>query len=63
MMLQQELPRDYVIATGVRYSVRQFIEKSAAQLGIPIRGEGKGREGEGRLVARRHALLKDEGRW
>lgn len=29
MMLQQELPRDYVIATGVQYSVRQFIEKAA----------------------------------
>ena len=44
MMLQQELPRDYVIATGVQYSVRQFIEKSAAQLGITIRWEGEGRE-------------------
>ena len=44
MMLQQEQPRDFVIATGVQYSVRQFIEKSAAQLGITIRWEGEGRE-------------------
>jgi len=44
MMLQQEAPKDYVIATGVQYSVRQFIEKSAAELGIVIRFEGIGVE-------------------
>ena len=42
MMLQQEQPEDFVIATGVQYSVRQFIEKAAAVLGIQIRWEGKG---------------------
>jgi GDPmannose 4,6-dehydratase len=42
MMLQQDQPKDYVIATGVQFSVRQFIEKSAAQLGITLRFEGKG---------------------
>ncbi len=42
MMLQQEQPKDYVIATGVQYSVRQFIEKSAAQLGVTLRFEGGG---------------------
>lgn len=42
MMLQQEQPKDYVIATGVQYSVRQFIEKSAAQLGLSLRFEGQG---------------------
>ncbi|TNJ37429.1 GDP-mannose 4,6-dehydratase [Prosthecochloris vibrioformis] len=42
MMLQQDEPQDYVIATGVQYSVREFIEKSAAQLGIKIRWEGEG---------------------
>ncbi len=47
MMLQQEEPRDYVIATGVQYSVRQFIEKAAAELGITIRWQGEGREEEG----------------
>jgi GDPmannose 4,6-dehydratase len=42
MMLQQDQPKDYVIATGVQYSVRQFIEKSAAQLGLTLAFEGKG---------------------
>ena len=42
MMLQQDQPKDYVIATGVQYSVRQFIEKSAAQLGLTLRFEGQG---------------------
>jgi len=47
MMLQQEKPKDYVIATGVQYSVRQFIEKSAAELGIALRFEGRGIEEKG----------------
>ena len=42
MMLQQEKPEDFVIATGVQYSVRQFIEWSAAELGIQLRFEGQG---------------------
>ena len=42
MMLQQDEPDDFVIATGVQYSVRQFIEWSAAELGITIRFEGEG---------------------
>lgn len=42
MMLQQEQPEDFVIATGVQYSVRQFIEWSAKELGITLRFEGTG---------------------
>ena len=42
MMLQQDRPEDFVIATGVQYSVRQFIEWSAAELGIQLRFEGEG---------------------
>jgi GDPmannose 4,6-dehydratase len=42
LMLQQDKPEDFVIATGVQYSVRQFIEKTAAELGITIRWEGQG---------------------
>ncbi len=47
MMLQQEKPEDFVIATGVQYSVRQFIQWSAAELGIEIdfRGAGESEEG------------------
>ena len=44
MMLQQDAPDDFVIATGVQYSVRQFIEWTAAELGIKIRFEGTGVE-------------------
>jgi GDPmannose 4,6-dehydratase len=42
MMLQQDKPDDFVIATGVQYTVRQFIEWSAKELGVTIRFEGKG---------------------
>jgi GDPmannose 4,6-dehydratase len=42
LMLQQDKPEDFVIATGVQYSVRQFIEKTAAALGMQIRWEGQG---------------------
>jgi len=42
MMLQQEAPDDFVIATGVQYSVRQFIEWSAAELGVTLKFEGSG---------------------
>ncbi|NGQ89444.1 GDP-mannose 4,6-dehydratase [Rhodobacter sp. HX-7-19] len=42
MMLQQDVPEDFVIATGVQYSVREFIQWSAAELGIRLRFEGAG---------------------
>ncbi len=42
MMLQQETPDDFVIATGVQFSVRQFIAWSAAELGITLKFEGNG---------------------
>jgi GDPmannose 4,6-dehydratase len=42
MMLQQEAPDDFVIATGEQYSVRQFIEWSAAKLGVTLKFEGQG---------------------
>jgi GDPmannose 4,6-dehydratase len=40
MMLQQDEPEDFVIATGVQASVREFIEKSAARLGITLAWRG-----------------------
>lgn len=42
MMLQQDQPEDFVIATGVQYSVRQFIQWSAEHLGVELAFEGKG---------------------
>jgi GDPmannose 4,6-dehydratase len=41
MMLQQEQPEDFVIATGIQYSVREFIKKTAKQLGIEVRFKGQ----------------------
>lgn len=51
LMLQQEQPTDYVIATGVQYSVRDFVNKSAACLGITIEWRGEGAEEEGFVTA------------
>jgi len=42
MMLQQEVAEDFVIATGVQYSVRQFVEFAAAELGITLAFKGSG---------------------
>jgi len=42
LMLQQDQPEDFVIATGKQYSVRQFIQWSAEELGITLRFEGEG---------------------
>ena len=42
MMLQQDSAEDFVIATGVQYSVRQFIEWTASALGMQLRWEGEG---------------------
>ena len=47
MMLQQDQAEDFVIATGVQYSVRQFIIWAAAELGITLRFEGEGLEEQG----------------
>ena len=47
MMLQQDTPEDFVIATGQQYSVRDFITWSAEELGIALRFEGEGSEERG----------------
>ena len=47
LMLQQEQPEDFVIATGVQYSVRDFVNAAAKELGIQIRWEGQGVEEKG----------------
>ncbi|MDO6746299.1 GDP-mannose 4,6-dehydratase [Gilvimarinus sp. 1_MG-2023] len=51
MMLQQDQPEDFVIATGVQYSVREFICWSAKELGITLRFEGEGVEEQGIVEA------------
>ena len=47
LMLQQNKPEDFVIATGVQYSVRDFVNAAAKELGIQIRWEGNGVEEKG----------------
>jgi len=51
LMLQQDQPEDFVIATGVQYSVRQFVEFAAAELGIGLRWEGQGADEVGYVDA------------
>jgi GDPmannose 4,6-dehydratase len=51
MMLQQDHPEDYCIATGLQYSVRQFIEWSALELGVTLRFEGEGLDEIGIVVS------------
>ena len=55
LILQQDEPDDYVIATGVQYSVRDFVTVAAKKLGIDVgwKGEGineKGYDGEGKCI-------------
>lgn len=47
MMLQQPAPEDYVISTGIQYSVRDFLEMAADRLQIKIQWTGKGKEEKG----------------
>jgi GDPmannose 4,6-dehydratase len=54
LMLQQEQADDFVIATGVQYTVRQFIEFSARELGIEIAWSGTGVDEVGTVAAIRH---------
>ena len=51
MMLQHDTPEDFVIATGVQYSVRQFVIWSAAELGIELQFEGEGDSEIGKVVS------------
>jgi GDPmannose 4,6-dehydratase len=44
LMLQQEKPEDYVIATGVQFSVRDFVDAAAKELGIALKWVGEGVE-------------------
>ena len=51
LMLQQEFPKDYVIATGIQYSVRDFIVWATQELGIEVAFEGKGVDEIARVVS------------
>ena len=51
LMLQQDTPDDFVIATGMQYSVRQFVEFACNELGIELRWEGEGASEKGIVTA------------
>lgn len=55
LMLQQETPEDFVIATGIQYSVRDFVQLAAKKIGIDITWDGcgkfeKGFDSDGRCI-------------
>ena len=51
LMLQQEVAEDFVIATGVQYSVREFVDLAAKELGITLAFEGEGENEIARITA------------
>jgi GDPmannose 4,6-dehydratase len=58
MMLQQDQPGDFVLATGEMHSVREFIELAFAEVGRNIAWSGKGRDEEGRDARTDEVLVK-----
>lgn len=62
LMLQQDKPEDYVIATGKQISVREFIERTAAKLGVTLKWEGKAENEVGVVasVSPHSAINEDE---
>ena len=52
LMLQQDIPEDFVISTGVQYSVRDFVNAAAEELGMKIEWQGKGVDENGYWVNR-----------
>ncbi len=62
-MLQQEAPQDFVIATGIQHSVREFTEKVATHLGMRLEWRGEGIEEVG--VDRRsgHTVVRIDSRY
>ena len=59
LMLQQEKPEDFVIATGVQYSVRDFVDAAAREIGIAMRWQGTGVEERGYDAAGRCIVAVD----
>lgn len=62
LMLQQDKPDDFVIATGVQYSVRDFINTAADELGMKIHWEGHGLQEVGLLESTTSHLMPDASR-
>ncbi len=63
LMLQQENPEDFVIATGVQYSVRDFVNAAANELGIAIRWENNGVEEKGYCISSGKCIVQVDPRY
>jgi GDPmannose 4,6-dehydratase len=63
LMLQQQQARDYVIATGHQYSVRQFVEKAASLLGMKIEWRGHGIEECGVDTITKNTIIRIDSRY
>jgi GDPmannose 4,6-dehydratase len=63
LMLQQETPEDFVIATGEQHSVREFVEVAANEAGIKIRWEGSGVDEKGYDVATNQCIVAVDPRY
>lgn len=63
LMLQQENPEDFVIATGAQYSVRDFVEAAATELGMTIRWKGNGVDEVGVLPGQAGAVVRVDPRY
>jgi GDPmannose 4,6-dehydratase len=61
LMLQQDEPEDFVIATGVQYSVREFVQAAAAELGIELAWTGAGGAEQAVVVRTRDDSLAKPG--
>ena len=63
LMLQQDTPDDYVIATGEQHSVREFVDASAKELGIAIKWEGRGVDEKGINLANGKTIVAVDPRY
>ena len=63
LMLQQEEPDDYVLATGIRHSVRSFVEKAFAEIGVQLQWEGQGLAERGLEVGTGRVLVEVDPRY
>ena len=63
LMLQQEKPEDFVIATGIQYSVRDFVNAAALELGIHMRWEGQGVDEKGYDVSTGKCIVQVDPRY
>jgi GDPmannose 4,6-dehydratase len=63
LMLQQDKPEDFVIATGVQYSVRDFVNAAAKELGISVRWEGAGVDEKGYDAATGKCIVQVDPRY